>query len=446
MKSQSTSETPIESKSTEDANNTSNSSIENGGNEDHPHPLPSPALLTQIPCLLYEYKINHATGAACFPFCSHDFCEELFGVTGAAVMEDPNAMINLVHPEDTERFALSVGQSMQQLSLFDFRFRAWNVRRQEYIQILDRSLPYRSQEVNDAGLMEAVTIWKGFIVEDNVFEAVRTHSALDLSGSSRHTSYTTEESKTNASDEEHEEDGWMWTDSPLIPCFSLDPAGNIRKWSDALQAVTGHKAVDVQGRSFYSLINETCPASATTFFHTLQTQRTYEITMHDTTGNDVHLILSAQRRRSVWCVACQNVTQLRDVEKQLNEATRLVESERSLTEWLSHEIRNPLSVVMEATQAMEQHSRSSSPKEERKESYDEAECITLPSTTSSKSYLPMIRQSITYVGTFYCEMFSCFPALTACAPFSRHLIQYAGFEQARRRKNDTAPGSLRRVQ
>lgn len=325
-----------------------------------------PTLAAQIPCLLYEYKINHVTGAATFPFCSHEFCEELFGVTGKAVMEDPAAMVNLLHPEDTERFAAAVGVSMQTMAPFHCRMRMYHVRRKEYIHVLDRSLPYRSQDVNSEGQAEPVTIWKGFIIEDDMPGGLDTSSSL--SSSSCH-----EVSK------DAEDDTWMleWVDSPLVPCFSLCSEGLVRIWSSSMEELTGLKSVDVRGRAFHSLLVGKESVVPSSFLGTLQEEKVCEYTIRGQSGNDVHLKLSAKRRSSTLCVMCQDVTHIRDLERQCNEATKLVESERSLTEWLSHEIRNPLSVVMEATQALEQNSSQS---------------------TALSSYLPMIRQCVTFVG------------------------------------------------
>lgn len=49
---------------------------------------------------------------------------------------------------------------------------------------------------------------------------------------------------------------------------------------------------------------------------------------------------------------CQDVTNVKEAQKQKDDALKLVDAEKGLTEWLSHEVRNPLSVAMEAAVAL----------------------------------------------------------------------------------------------
>lgn len=54
----------------------------------------------------------------------------------------------------------------------------------------------------------------------------------------------------------------------------------------------------------------------------------------------------------VW--ACQDMTLLQEAQDQKDAALKLVHAERGLTEFLSHEVRNPLSVTMEALQTLQE--------------------------------------------------------------------------------------------
>lgn len=45
---------------------------------------------------------------------------------------------------------------------------------------------------------------------------------------------------------------------------------------------------------------------------------------------------------------------VKKAQKQTDAALKLVDAERGLTEWLRHEVRNPLSVAMEAAVALQE--------------------------------------------------------------------------------------------
>eukprot|EP00797_Seminavis_robusta_P031325 Sro678_g185910.2 (693) ;mRNA; r:17516-19594 len=195
-------------------------------------------------------------------------------------------------------------------------------------------------------------------------------------------------------------------DSPLIPFFSVNSTtGQIQQWNKVMIQATGFQPTDVQGKSVDSLLSldkaACCKSSTSTgslVIETLLEQPKVEATPKGKTGNDVHLILSAHQSSThnstckttskTILVLCQDVTLLQQVTAQRNEATQLAESERSLTEWLSHEIRNPLSVVMEAAQTLEAAAQ-------------DAPMNAMPSdlhhSVFGGSYLQLIRHSITYV-------------------------------------------------
>ena len=91
--------------------------------ENHNHPNHDFDILKTVthdivessPALFYSYKMNHVTGASSFPFVSK-YCEDLLGVSAKEVMEDPAAMVNLVHPDDIEIFTNGVVQINDKLN------------------------------------------------------------------------------------------------------------------------------------------------------------------------------------------------------------------------------------------------------------------------------------------------------------------------------------------
>ena len=48
----------------------------------------------------------------------------------------------------------------------------------------------------------------------------------------------------------------------------------------------------------------------------------------------------------------QDITKFKEEEKKKEAALKLVDAEKGLTEWLSHEVRNPLSIATEAAEAL----------------------------------------------------------------------------------------------
>ena len=149
-------------------------------------------------------------------------------------------------------------------------------------------------------------------------------------------------------------------DESLQPIFEIDMHGCITEWNEAMARITGHDREGVLGgqivelmpkdeaRNFFaSSFSEEDRSQCDCVFVTKEDKRLY---LHATctASNDEN----GACKGNIFC--CQDVTSLREAEKQKNAALELADAERGLTEWLSHEVRNPLSVAMEAARTLKE--------------------------------------------------------------------------------------------
>lgn len=289
--------------------------------------------VARVPAMLYVYAVNHDTGESSFPYVS-DYCEEIFGFPASRVMENPKELVNCILEDEAAAYAAAVMESMEKLTPFD---RLGRMRRADgkIINVHYKSMPriVKQQDDKETGNTSTFTVWEGI-----VFDVTRQVS--------------TEERNRMKLQET--------MDGSLQPIFEIDMQGCVTEWNDAMAKVTGFCREQVVGEPIVGFMpeeergkfvsrapDEDSVSQWDCVFVTKEDKRIY---LHATCtmSKDANDSCKGQ----LFC--CTDVTAVREAEKQKTAALELVDAERGLTEWLSHEIRNPLSVAMEAAMTLQE--------------------------------------------------------------------------------------------
>ena len=255
----------------------------------------------------------------------------MFGFPSSVVMEDPKRLVNCILEDEAEQYAAAVMESMEHLTPFD---RLGHMRRADgtIINVHYKSMPRLVQETNKDGSSVTFTVWDGIV--------------FDVTSQ-----VTNNENNTTRIQ--------RMVDESLQPIFEIDIHECITEWNDTMARITGYSREEVLGgkivdlmpkhesRNFASPFSEEDRSQCDCVFLSKKDKRLY---LHATctASNDEN----GACKGKMFC--CQDVTSLREAEKQKNAALELADAERGLTEWLSHEVRNPLSVAMEAARTLKE--------------------------------------------------------------------------------------------
>ena len=288
------------------------------------------SMVGRVPAMLYVYAVNHETGESSFPFVS-DYCEVMFGFPALHVMENPKVLVNCILEDEAEQYAAAVMESMEKLSPFD---RLGRMRRADgrIINVHGKSMPRLVQETSEEdGSTVTYTVWDGVL-----FDVTKQVS-------------NEENNRTKLQE---------LMEKSLLPIFEIDTQGCVTEWNGTIAKLTGFGREDVVGEpvirlmpedekgNFVSQVPDGESESQLDCAFLKKDEKTLYLHATCTTSRDANWSIKGQ----LFC--CQDITTIREAEKQKNAALELVDAERGLTEWLSHEVRNPLSVAMEAAMAL----------------------------------------------------------------------------------------------
>jgi len=316
-----------------------------------------------LPVTVYTFTVNHDTGASSFPYVS-DYAEKMFHIPAKDLEADPESFTNLVHKDDVENFTKSVLDSMQNLTPWDHQMRM-HTKSGSFIHVYGKSVPHTVEEINADGTVTKLTVWHGVLI-DNTDKKKNEDAA-----------------KASLKD---------LLESTVEPLFAVDCDGFLTEWNDPMAEITGYDRESVVNKTFTSFVSENQKhAVASMFSNSIGAGGTHshDIRLLSKDGHDVYIHVTYKRWKDVNGTvvgvygSCQDVTMLKEAEKEKNVALKLADAEKSLTEWLSHEIRNPLSVAMEAAQVL-------------KDKQDTVLSTGLVDEEGA-SYLDMISRSIVYV-------------------------------------------------
>ena len=301
-----------------------------------------------IPAMVYTYTVNHDTGACNFPYVS-DYCEEMFDLPPSKIIDDSEAFVNLIHPDDVNEFTASVLESMRNLTIWDFKMRMYTADKSRLLYTHGKSQPSRKEIINKDQTVTKMTVWHGVL-----FDITNTYQEEnnDKFGKNHHNA------SLNPS-----------------PFFTMNKDGIIGSWSHHMTKLTdGFLATDVIGKNLSSLTTENHQAKS--FITSILDQEvgpfapidsgfdkeTYykgsseDLMIISKNDREVHLRVSYVKDNSndiISCI-CEDITEYKELEKEKLNAIRLLDAEKNLSEWLAHEIRNPLTVALEAAESLKQ--------------------------------------------------------------------------------------------
>ena len=207
------------------------------------------------------------------------------------------------------------------------------------------SNPHRSKVKNADGSISDLTIWHGVCLD--VTDELEKYSHKEC-----------ENCQNDVNDNSQ-------------PCFGVDKNGLIQEWNLPMSELTGFDRSEVLNKHYDCLrpeynqnasqipfldnIMSNLDLNAKIFEQNLQLRESPE----RGEGHGVKYVYATFRKRvtgnnevsGVFCT-CDDITALKLCEKEKDEMKELLHAERNLVEWLSHEIRNPLSIAMEASHAL----------------------------------------------------------------------------------------------
>ena len=304
-------------------------------------------MVSQIPAMVYSWHIQNATGESSFSYVSV-YCHNIFGISAEDAMANSNLIVNMMVEEDVPGFTAAIVQSMKELSLFDWQVRIKRPSDGERRTIHFQSRPRHETKRNEDGEEASVTVWDGVVT--------------DVSRHTRHQSFNARQVES------------LVQEDTLIPRFSLDVAGKILEWNRLMVKTTGHTRDAVLGKPIEEFVfapdipafsahvkgalKDSRYAPLASGAPKISPERGFSFLAADGTNRQlrtqckVTFDLNDEISGLVW--ACQDMTLLHEAHQEKDAATKLMRAERGLTEWLSHEMRNPLSVAMEALQTVQE--------------------------------------------------------------------------------------------
>lgn len=346
-------------------------------------------IVAGMPAIVYTYTVNHDTGESNFPFIS-DYCQEIFGLPASKIREDSEAFVNLVHPDDVNEFAASVLSSMINLTTWDFKMRMKD-KDSRIVYIHGKSIPQRREITNQDGSVTKITVWNGVLFDIT--------NRYDEKHFGKPCCQASVEASSNI--QRHFD----------LPCFTMDNDGMVLSWNTHMTKLTrGILEREAVGENLMALVpnNEqgkndvmrlldrgctSCVCCPSDTSNDVEDDEYYskcsqDLTFLSKTGHDIYIRLNYTKdgtKGTVSCT-CEDITELKEAEKQKMDALRLLDAEKNLTEWLAHEIRNPLTIALEAADSL----RHSEEKNNEASSFQKI-------CNESESFVELITNSISYV-------------------------------------------------
>jgi PAS domain S-box-containing protein len=107
-----------------------------------------------LPGIIYQFLLN-TDGSKTFPYIS-DGCERLLGVPASRFHKNPDAICDLVVPEDREMYRRAIAESIRTLGNFELQFRISDPRGEEH---------YLEAKSTPHALADGSTVWTGVAVD-----------------------------------------------------------------------------------------------------------------------------------------------------------------------------------------------------------------------------------------------------------------------------------------
>eukprot|EP00587_Corethron_hystrix_P000043 CAMPEP_0113306642 /NCGR_PEP_ID=MMETSP0010_2-20120614/5814_1 /TAXON_ID=216773 ORGANISM="Corethron hystrix, Strain 308" /NCGR_SAMPLE_ID=MMETSP0010_2 /ASSEMBLY_ACC=CAM_ASM_000155 /LENGTH=871 /DNA_ID=CAMNT_0000161355 /DNA_START=104 /DNA_END=2720 /DNA_ORIENTATION=- /assembly_acc=CAM_ASM_000155 len=293
---------------------------------------------SMVPAMIFTYVLNNETGESHFPFVS-DYSQDMFGLPASDIVNDPECFMNRVHPDDVNLFTASVLESMTNLTTCDLKLHMITTTG-KVIHIHGRSSPHNRTITNIDGSTAKFTIWHGVLIDITQKQQIEGEKLQNF---------------------KNEELGLNRNQS----CIGMNERGIFTEWNETMTELAGMD--HVMGKPFMSVVTDLYKQKVdATEKSTInpapknQENRTFSnknFTFMSKSGDKVHVSatvsLGKTQVNNYWeFFFSPDTTALQKAEKDKKNALQFLDSDKNLTGWLSHEIRNPLSIALEASYAL----------------------------------------------------------------------------------------------
>ncbi|WMW81138.1 ATP-binding protein [Undibacterium cyanobacteriorum] len=111
-------------------------------------------LASQVPGTIYQYQ-RFENGRTCFPFASVGI-EKMYELRAEDLIEDASAVLQRIHPDDTEMVVASIRESAQTLKPWRAQYR---------VVLPEQGLRWRSGQAQPERLPDGSVLWHGYIYD-----------------------------------------------------------------------------------------------------------------------------------------------------------------------------------------------------------------------------------------------------------------------------------------
>jgi PAS domain S-box-containing protein len=289
--------------------------------------------MAAVPAMVYTYTINHDDGSSNFPYVS-EYCEAIFGFTANELMSHPELLMNAVHKDDSQKFTKSVVESMTCMTIWDFQFRMLD--KEGNVKFVHgKSKPTLVEETNENGTTQTLTKWSGCL--------------FDITEQEKHNAMASDEMRA------------LMNES-MAPIFGIDRNGVVNKWNATISKLTGYSEEEAIGKTLVNFMAEEQRGTITILLGSIlrsgEPEAEQECVLLTKELKPLYLFLKCITRHDsngeiAGVAFCgQDISKVKEEEKKKEAALKLVDAEKGLMEWLSHEVRNPLSIATEAAEAL----------------------------------------------------------------------------------------------
>lgn len=272
-------------------------------------------IASNVPGMMYQSR-RGADGATSFPYVS-DGAADIYGVSAAEIQANPRIVVDVVHPEDRERFDSSMATALDLRAPWRWAGRI----------IVNGSVKWLEGAARPQPLSDGVTIWDGLLLD--VTDA--RQAALRLEES---------ENRYRSLFEYHPD-----------AVFLLDTSGKFQSANSGCEILSGYEPGGMLGKPFDSLVApEQLTKAYSQFKCALEgTANSCELILTHKSGRRVEIyvtnvpVIVSDAVVGVFGIA-RDLTRQRELEAQLRQAQKM-EAVGQLAAGVAHDFNNVLTVI-----------------------------------------------------------------------------------------------------